>query len=263
MPLTIFGRQRQLFIERLLCFLIVLLFACEKDADMDFVFHKFSEGGQTLIVDRMNNSYNYILYIGTDTTLYDINGDDDKVPYKYFYQPLLIADSLDSLAEELENVSFKILVDTASSVQIPFYPDVPEDIPGPQISEWTDSNRKMVNAYPVYIWNPTDKTTSIPVQGVATEIIQEAKDEKGNWRPIEFWVSGFCGNGKWDYILKPNYYAVTSVYKYSGEFQTDLRIKFRRGTKVYYSDSFKGTINKKQFETGEYFNRPDNFLDNE
>lgn len=239
--------------------LIVLLFSCETEEK--FIFHKFNEEGQTLKVDEMKNSYNYILYIGTDTTLYDINSDDDKLPYDYFYQPLFTADSLDSLAGQIQNITFKILVDTASSVQIPFYPEVPEDIPGPQISEWIDKNRKMVNAYPVYIWNPTDKTTSIPVEGVTTEMIQEAKDENGNWRPIEFRVSGFCGNGKWNYILKPNYYVVTSVYKYSGEFQTDLRIKFRRGTHVYYSDSFRGAINMKQFQTREYFNSPYNFLD--
>lgn len=247
--------------KRVLYLVIVILFSCETEEK--FVFHKFSEVGQTLTVDKMNNSYNYILYIGTDTTLYNINRDDEKVPYDYFYQPLFIADSLDSLAGQIENITFRILVDTASSVQIPFYPDVPEDLPGPQISEWTDKNRKMVNAYPVYIWNPTNETTSIPVQGVATELIQEAKDEKGNWRPIEFWVSGFCGNGMWDYILKPNYYVITSVYKYSGQFDTDLRIKFRRGTKVFYSNSFRGKINKSQFNQDKYFNRPNNFLESE
>ena len=239
----------------------MFLFSCEKEAELSF--HRFREEGQVLTIDKMNNSYNYILYIGKDTTLYDINEDSNKVPYNYFYQPLFIADSLDSLAGQIENITFKILVDTASSVQIPFYPDVPKDVPGPQISEWTDKNRKMVNAYPVYIWNPTNKTTSIPVQGVATEIIQEAKDEKGNWRPIEFWLSGFCGNGMWDYVLKPNYYVITSVYKYSGEFETDLRIKFRRGTKVFYSNSFRGKINKTQFDPDEYFNRPNNFLEDE
>lgn len=241
--------------------LIVLLFSCDSEAQL--IFHKFREVGQTLTLDKMSNSYNFILYIGKDTTLYDINADENKVPYSYFYQPLFIADSLDTLANKIESVEFKIIIDTLSCVQIPFFPDIPENLPGPQIAEWTDKNRRMVNAYPVYIWNSTDKITSIPVQGVATETIQEAKDENGNWRPIEYWVSGFCGNGMWDYILKSNYYAITSVYKYSGEFETDLRIKFRRGNKVYYSNSFKGKINKSQFEIDKYFNRPHNFLDNE
>lgn len=244
--------------KRVLYLVIVLLFSCDKEAEL--TFHRFREIGQPLTLDKMNNAYNYILYIGKDSALYDINGEDVKVPYDYFYQPLFIGDSVDTLADKIENVTFKILVDTSSCVQIPFFPEIPENLPGPQIAGWIDKNRRMVNAYPVYIWNPTDKITSIPVQGVATEIIQEAKDGNGNWRPIEYWVSGFCGNGMWNYILGPNYYAVTSVYKYSGEFATDLRVKFRRGNKVYYSNSFSGKINKKQFDVDTYFNRPDNFF---
>lgn len=239
----------------------MLVFSCEKETKL--IFHKFNETGESLSIDKMNDFYNYILYIGKDTTLYNVAEDESKVPYNYFYQPLFVPDSLDSLAGQIADVPFKILVDTTSSVQIPFYPDVPTDLPGPQISEWIDKNQKMVNAYPVYICNPTDKTTSIPVQGVTTQIIQEARDEKGDWRPIEFWLSGFCGNGKWEYVLKPNYYIITSVYRYSGEFETDLRVKFRRGAKVFYSNSFKGSINKKQFNPDEHFNEPHNFLEGE
>jgi hypothetical protein len=69
------------------------------------------------------------------------------------------------------------------------------------MSDWVRENKEHVAAYPVYIWNSTDSTTSIPMEGVETEMIQEAKDEKGNWRPIEYHIYGFCGNGYWDYIL--------------------------------------------------------------
>jgi hypothetical protein len=245
--------------KRRLYLLIVLLFSCEKEGKL--IFHKFNEEGQTLVVDKMNNAYNYILYIGKDTTLYSMNNDESQVPYNYFYQPLFIPDGLDTLRGQIKNIDFKVFVDTSSSVLIPFYPDVPEDMPGPQISDWRDKNTKMVNAYPVYIWNPTSEITSIGVQGVTTEIIQEAKDEKGNWRPIEYWVSGFCGNGKWKYILEPNYYVITSVYKYSGEFETDLRVKFKRGNSVYYSNKFRGKINRHQFNPPEYANSPRYFLE--
>jgi hypothetical protein len=245
-----------------LSFLFLLLFSYQK-GDERLTFHKFQEMGETLTVGKMNSSYNYILYIGKDTTLYDINGDKNTVPYEYFYQRSFNAKGVDTLADKIENVPLRVLIDTLSSVQIPFYPDIPKDIPGAQISEWAEKSRRMVTAYPVYIWNPTTKITSIPVQGVATEIIQEAKDKNGNWRPIEYWVSGFCANGVWEYILKPNYYVVTSIYKYSGEFKTDLRIKFRRGGKIYYSNSFRGSINRGQFALNEDFKRPDKFLEGE
>lgn len=227
--------------------LLLFLFSCKKEAEL--VLHKFQEQGpNTLKVEKMLVSFNYILHIGKDSTLYDINQDENSVPYNYFYQPLFIPENVDTLAHLIKQVQFRVLVDTSSRVQIPFYPDIPNDIPGPQISNWIDEHRKMVNAYPVYIWNPSDKITTIPVEGVTTELIQEAKDENGEWRPIEYATNGFCGNGKWNYVLMPDYYAITSVYKYSGQFETELRVKFTRGNKDYYSNIFKGKINPKQFE---------------
>ncbi len=243
-------------------FLYLLLLSFGK-RDEVLPFHKFREIGETLAVDKMNNSYNYILHIGKDTTLYDIHRHGNKVPYNYFYDSHPFIERPDTMADKIESAPLKILVDTLSSVQIPFYPDIPEDLRGSQISEWIKKSRRMVNAYPVYIWNPTTKITSIPVQGVTTEIIQEAKDENGTWRPIEYWVSGLCANGAWEYILEPNYYVITSVYKYSGEFKTDLRVKFRRDNKVYYSNSFRGSINRGQFALNDHFNRPYNFLEGE
>lgn len=245
-----------------LSFLFLLLFSYEK-GDETLIFHKFREIGETLTLDKMNSSYSRVLYIGKDTTLYDIHRHGNQVPYNYFYDPHPFIERPDTMADKIESAPLKILVDTLSSVQITFYPDIPEDLPGSQFSEWVEKSRRMVNGYPVYIWNPTTKITSIPVQGVSTEIIQEAKDENGNWRPIEYRVSGFCANGAWEYILEPNYYAVTSIYKYSGEFETNLRVKFRRGDKVYYSNSFRGSINRGQFALNEHFNRPDNFLERE
>lgn len=241
-------------------FLLALLLSCKGTTELPF--HKFNEVGESLSVNKMNSTGNRILHIGKDTTLYNIHSTDNNVPYEYFYQPFVfIVDHKDTLADRIKAIPFKILVDTTSSVNIPFYPEIPQDIPGDQISEWFDKNKKMVNAYPVYIWNPTDKITSIPVQGAVTEAIQEAKDEQGNWRPIEFWVSGFCGNGYWDYILMPNYYVVIGILKYTGEFQTELRVKFRRGNQVFYSKPFKGSINKEQFNPEEHFHDPYNYLE--
>jgi hypothetical protein len=227
------------------------------------IFHVFDPppSKAPLAVNKMSNAYNYILFLGNGAMLYDINDDRAELPYHYFYQPHMIPDdSIDTMRDKIVAVPFEILVDTVNLVQIPYYPDVPLDLPGPEIMNWIERHRLMVDAYPVYIWNATDQVTSIPVEGVTTQMIQEARDADGNWRPIEYRVGSYCGNGMRDYILEPGYYVMTSIYKYTGDFETDLRVKFRRGDKVYYSNTFRGYINVKQFRHDEYFHEPENFL---
>lgn len=244
-------------------YLITLLFACNKQTEL--VIHKFErpENSQSISLSEMNSSYNYLIFIGKGDLLYNIEDEENNdVPYEYFYQPLEGVNKWFT-EKNLMDVPFKILVDTSNIVLISFFPDAPEDLDGDKIPDWISNNKKKVEAYPVYIWNPTNKTTSIPVTGVTTDIIQEAKDEKGNWKPIEFHVPSLCGNGTWEYILKPSYYAISSIYKYTGDFKTEIRVKFRRGRNVYYSNSFEGSINKGQFSENEYFNKPDNFLQEE
>lgn len=64
------------------------------------------------------------------------------------------------------------------------------------------------------------------------------KGKNGEWRPIEYQTYGFCGNGYWDYILKPNYYFNTLFPKYYGDFQIELRLKFRNNNKNLLSITF-------------------------
>jgi len=238
---------------------ILLLFSC--NPQVEHVIHKFDQPGEPLTVEKMNNAYNHIYYIGNSDRLYDIDGDNTKAPYDYFFDTSLTTDTTDQLGSKIKNVPLEVFVDTSSSMRMPFYPDIPEDLPGSQASEWMDKNKKIVSGYPVYIRNLTNEITSIPVTGVATEIIQEAKDENGNWRPIEFWLGGFCGLGTWSYILKPGYFIITSVYQYHGEFKTEMRIKFRTMNNIYYSNTFHGQINKSQFKPNEYFNTLNYFLE--
>lgn len=48
-------------------------------------------------------------------------------------------------------------------------------------------NTFLVQALNVYVVNSSDKTTHLDHQGARLIMIQEAKDELGAWRPIEFW----------------------------------------------------------------------------
>jgi hypothetical protein len=79
-------------------------------------------------------------------------------------------------------------------------------------------------------------------------MIQEAKDEHGVWRPIEFWQYSWCGNSYHEEVLLPNNIAIVKVLKYDGDFETELRLKLKSDNTIIYSDSFKGKINKSQFK---------------
>ena len=107
---------------------------------------------------------------------------------------------------------------------------------------------KQQEAYPLFIYNKSEDYTTLMLQDGALILIQEARDKYGNWRPIEYWEYSNNGNSYWEFEIFPNQFAVTKIYKYTGEFETELRIKLKSGSKVYYSNSFKGSIDPNQFD---------------
>jgi len=254
-----------------LVFLTVILLSCGKQGKQDegqkeFVFQKFTDNSsaEVLNLDKMYPGSNYILFIGKGTTVYNVHSAAETVPYDYFYQP----DETDAADTTIKHVALKVLIDTANTVKMPFWPEIPDGLQIGEYNQWKERNKRYVAAYPVYIWNSTRQITSIPVNGTMTEMIQEARDEKGVWKPIEYRIGDPGGimidADPWQYILQPDYYVITSVYKYTGDFKTDLRIKFKRGDKIFYSQSFSGRINKKQFELPPFFSKPEySFLDGE
>lgn len=77
--------------------------------------------------------------------------------------------------------------------------------------------------------------------------IQEAKDEKGNWRPIEYWFNDRCGNSFDNVHLAPKEYLNFYIPRYYGSFKTKLRLRFSIGAKTFTSKEWDGRIDKKQF----------------
>ena len=78
--------------------------------------------------------------------------------------------------------------------------------------------------------------------------IQEAKNAKGKWEPIEYWYHSWCGNS-YSYIdILP--YHKTSVLcpRYSGKFQTKLRVRIESNKGILVSPEFNGSINPTQFK---------------
>ena len=79
-------------------------------------------------------------------------------------------------------------------------------------------------------------------------IIQEAKDANGNWKPIEYiTLNGSILYQRID--LPANYGIEIAAPRYSGEYETDLRLKVAiMGYGILTSESYKGKINYSQFK---------------
>ncbi|WP_299884174.1 hypothetical protein [uncultured Lacinutrix sp.] len=101
---------------------------------------------------------------------------------------------------------------------------------------------KPTNAYPVFLFNKTNADIAIGF-GSLIYMILEAKNEKGEWKPIEKQDYYYCGTGVYEYVLKKNKLCVTAVHKYSGSFKTKLRLRHLGN----YSNEFEGYINPSEF----------------
>lgn len=116
---------------------------------------------------------------------------------------------------------------------------------GPYYEENRRLQKKWIECYPVLIYNKSKKAAVVGCQ-----MIQEAKDEQGVWRPIEF-IAGSYGLKSCLVVpnmkLFPQKYFGTSIIKYYGDFKTKLRVKYVMQWEVYYSNEFTGYINKSQF----------------
>jgi hypothetical protein len=120
------------------------------------------------------------------------------------------------------------------------------------------SDTEKNNSYfPVFIVNSTTKTKVLIGKDDRIFAIQEAKDKAGNWRPIQWRGTDFCGVGYWGLYIRPSEFSTILFPKYNGDFDTEIRIRFRNGKHVMISNSFKGKINTKQF----YFEHRDIELD--
>ncbi|WP_405207093.1 hypothetical protein [Aquimarina sp. LLG6339-5] len=95
----------------------------------------------------------------------------------------------------------------------------------------------------VYIQNKTSDTISISHQDYKIYILQEAMDEKGIWKPIEYWEGSDCGNSFGEIKIEPNGIIETKSTKYNGDFKTKIRFKLNENNKVYYSNAIEGNIN--------------------
>jgi len=121
-----------------------------------------------------------------------------------------------------------------------------------------------------YLVNTMGATFSAERQDGSLIMIQEALDKDGNWKPIEYWVYSGCGNSYFNPLkLDSGKYVMIPIKKYSGKFKTKIRLKFKYGNDILYSNSFESSINVSLFEKetddvhGILYHGPANYLNKE
>ena len=101
--------------------------------------------------------------------------------------------------------------------------------------------------YPVFLYNETTKSKVLWGKDGRLFAIQEAIDSSGRWRPIEGRPNDFCGNGRWGEVIRPGQFVAFGMTKYSGDYQTRLRVRLLNDEAIYVSQPVPGSINYAQF----------------
>jgi hypothetical protein len=188
---------------------------------------------KTLFVSE-NTESNYAFFCGKYRIGESVTFDSHKIFYKdsIFMQNKINLDDFNSLDEflDLDTDSFNVKADYSQDILFNWFATEPYN-----------------SYYPVFIQNESSKTKVLLGKDDRIFAIQEAKDEKGIWRPIESRGSDFCGVGYWGLKIQAGEFGVFLLSKYKGDFVTDIRARVKVGEDVYISNSFKGKIDKRQF----------------
>ena len=212
----------------------------------------------------------YKIFVDTSQTIsLQDNGFWDFPPYDESIEILTADDEID---EELEiKVELDHHVEIDSSDNHTDHDPLDQYQPDPifpyndyefTTEEWKERKNRFVQGYPVFLYNSSDSATFLVHQDGMIPMIQEAKDENGVWRAVEYWTYSWCGNSYIISVLEPSSILVTGVYKYVGNYETELRLKTKIDNQFVYSNSFRGSINKSQFQLSTFFeNRSGEFID--
>lgn len=181
----------------------------------------------------------------------------------------------------LPGTGLRIIVDTSQIISIPDYTDNSGvNLDGGEsvreiyeselnfLDKYYSPSTNMVEGYPVMIENISDSTWNINTLEGWVFMIQEAMNELGEWKPIEYIdYRAICGNSYWTEKLPAKHYLITKIYRYNGEIKTKLRVRFVAEHQIFISNEFEGTINHSQFNVPEFLplftdNINEHFLNN-
>lgn len=249
--------------------LAILLFVYEKsatknilslqnDSSIPYILDSQSIADKTFRTTEMQKAVNHVIYTGALTDTVNVNKYDRSTFTHYFLDQHEIEDS------SVVKKSLKIYIphkqiltfdlENFSSPPSPIYLNdtknfaIDSSATEKALKKWKERPRNNVQSIPVCIHNTSNENTYLELQDAQIIMIQEAKDENGDWKPIEFWQHSWCGNSYAFEKLLPNTIVIAKIFKYDGDFETDIRLKLKNGNHIIYSDSFKGKINKSQFD---------------
>jgi len=116
-------------------------------------------------------------------------------------------------------------------------------------NKYFEYDSTLYSHYPVYFVNSTQSDKIFLGKDGHVFGIQEAQDKSDfdRWRPIESRGYDFCGNGTWGLKVKPNEFVLVLMKKYSGQIESEMRVRFKIGENILVSQPFLGFINEKQF----------------
>lgn len=108
-------------------------------------------------------------------------------------------------------------------------------------------NDKAKAYLPAFIFNETPTPQYLVGMNWQPWHILEAKDQEGNWRPIQISIPSDCGTQMGFLKLKPQEFCILNLPVFTGDFATELRLRIRNGMQIMISNSFPAQINQNQF----------------
>ena len=116
------------------------------------------------------------------------------------------------------------------------------------------------SAVRVVLANTTRATASFEAQDNRINVVREALDADGRWKPIEYLPNSWCGNSYHSLELPPNRYWSFAAPHYLGPFKTRMRFVLEQKGLRLVSNEFAGSIHREQF-TKKQGHTPTNLMD--
>ena len=101
--------------------------------------------------------------------------------------------------------------------------------------------------FAVVLANATRKKLIFESQDSRINIVREALDADGRWKPIEYLPNGFCGNSYYAVFLPARRSWTFRAPHYNGPFKTRMRFVLEQQDLKLVSNEFAGSINREQF----------------
>lgn len=172
----------------------------------------------------------------------------DKMSYHEFYE-----DPSDKKPLAYSNESIRLIVDTLQEITMTKRPIwarylFHHNLGGAKTVLQDDTLIQDVKSFPVFVANTSKtKIANIETQDGSLMMTVEAQDGNKQWKALEYWSHSWCGNSYYSLDIPPQHFAFTRGVKCSGDFYTTCRLKLRFGKDSLYSNEFRMSINKSQF----------------